>query len=133
MAQAHAVNAFGAAHIGRAETGNGNGLVSRQAARHAGDPQHLVAGLLHHAVGELVQLREFGQGGGSVQMGTGHQFDLRLAEVGGDVRVREGRAQRRRVRRQGQTATGLGAQAFFFDTPTHTQQPGGCQVSQKTA
>ena len=46
---------------------------------------------------------------------AGDQLQLRLAVVGGDVRVRQGRPQRQRVRGQGQLAIAIDAQAFAFD------------------
>lgn len=111
--QAHAVNAFGTPDVGRAKAGDRNGLIGRQAAGHARHPQHLVADVLHGAVGELVDLRELFERGLHVLMRTGDQLDLRFAEVSGNAGMRQGRTQGCRMRCQRQAAAGLGAQAFF--------------------
>ena len=127
MRQAHAVNALGPADIGRAEAGNRNGFIGRQAAGHARHPEHFVAVFLQRLVGELVQLCELFKRGFGAGMGAGDQFDLRLAEVGGDAGMRQGRTQGGRMRRQRQRAAGLRPQAFFFKAPAHALELLGCQ------
>ena len=87
VAQAHAVHTLGAAHVGAAITAQRNSLVGGQATGHARHPQHFVAQRLQAAVGELVQCGQLGQHGLGVFVGAGDQLHLRLAEVGGDVRV----------------------------------------------
>ena len=74
-----------------------------------------------------MNLRQFVKHGINASVNASHQFHLRLAEVGGDTGVRQGRTQCCRVRCQRQSARSLGTQAFFFDTTAHTQQPLGCQ------
>jgi hypothetical protein len=66
-------------------------------------------------VHELVDLGQLVQALLHAQVRAGDELQLRLAVVGGDVRVRERRAQRQRVRREGQAAGGQHAQAFFLD------------------
>ena len=66
----------------------------------------------------------FLQRGLDVLMRPRDQLDLRLAEVGGDAGVREGRAEGRRVRRERQAAARLGAQAFFFNAAAHALELG---------
>ena len=48
-------------------------------------------------------------------MHAGDELKPRLAEVGGDARVRQRRAEGRGMGRQRKAAIGLGAQAFFLD------------------
>ena len=122
VAQAHAIHTFGPPDVGAAVAPDGNGLVGGQAAGHAGHPQHLVAQVAQAAVGELVQRGEFVQHGLHLLVGAGDQLDLRLAEVGGDMRVGQRRAQRRRVRGERQHAGGGGAQAFLFHAAPHAAQ-----------
>jgi hypothetical protein len=45
---------------------------------------------------------------------AGDQLELRLAEVGGDVRMRQRRAELGRMRRESERAVGLDAQALFL-------------------
>ena len=118
--QAHAVHAFGAAHVRRAIPADGNVLVGRQVTGHAGDPQHLVG---QRAVSELVDLQQLFQAGLGCGMYAGDQLQLRFAVVGGDVRMRQRRAQRLRMRRHGQPAFRRGAQAFLFDAAAYALQP----------
>ncbi|MOA38557.1 hypothetical protein D3C78_1602540 [compost metagenome] len=55
-------------------------------------------------------------------MGAGDQLDLRLAVIGGDLGMREGRAQGDRVRRQRQTAGWQYAQSFLLDAAAYLRQ-----------
>ena len=119
VAQPHAVDTLGAPHVGRPIAPNRNGLVGGQPARHAGGPHHFIATglarLVEHTGRVLVHLRQLGQTGIHTAVHPGDQLQLRLAVVGGDVGMGERTAQRGRVRRQGELAVGLGAQAFFFE------------------
>jgi hypothetical protein len=53
------------------------------------------------------------------------EFELRFAEVGRDVRMRERGAQRQRMRRQRELAVGQRAQAFLLDAAAHAFQSCG--------
>ncbi len=119
IAQAHAVHALRAADVRAAVVADRNRLVGRQSAGHAGHPQHLAAGVAQHAVDVLVDLRQFRQARLGIRVHAGDQLELRLAVVGGDVRMRQRRAQRRRVRRECQRAAGLHAQALLLDAAAH--------------
>ncbi len=120
--QAHAVDALGAAHVGGAETRQGNGLVRGQSAGHAGDPQHL-AGLRQGAQHELVDLGQLVEALLHRTARAGDEFDLRLAVVGRDVRMRERGTQCCRMRRERQPALGQHAQALLLDAAAHARQP----------
>jgi hypothetical protein len=61
-----------------------------------------------------MDLGEFLQAWFDAIMNPGDQFELRFAEIGGDVGVAERRAEGRRMRRIGKHAVGPDAQAFFF-------------------
>ena len=115
--QAHAVHAFGAPHVGAAKARNRNGFVNRQPARHAGRPQPLLPLRRQRAVHELVDFGQLSQASADGGVRPGNQLNLRFAVIGGDVRVRQRRAQRHRMRRQRQVARRLHAQALFFNTP----------------
>ena len=122
VAQARAVDALRQADVGAAVAADRNGGVGRQAAGHAGDPHHFVAGFAKRLHDELVDLRQLFQTRLDARVHPGDELELRLAEVGGDVRVRERRAERRRVRRQREFTAGLRAQAFFFDAASDRLQ-----------
>ncbi len=117
--QAHAVHALGAAHVGAAVARQRDGLVGGQAAGHAGQPHRLFAGGGQGAVGELVHLAQLGQAGVDVGMHAGDQLQLRFAEVGRDVRMRERAAQRSRMGREGQLAIRERTQTFPLDATAH--------------
>ena len=126
VAQAHAVDALGPAHIAAAVAAQRNRLVGGQAAGHAAHPQLLVTGLAAHgAVGGLVDLGQLGQGSVHAGLHAGDQFQLALAVIGGDVRMRQRRSQRRRMRRERQPAARQGTQAFFLDAAADAGQ--ACQ------
>jgi hypothetical protein len=127
VAEAHAIDALGAAHVRRSVAADRNRLVGRQPARHAPDPQKLVADL---AVDELVGLGQFGQAARHVRVHAGDELELRFAEVGRDVRVGERRPERCRMRRQREPAAGLHTQALFFDAAANSLQLGRRQVPQ---
>ena len=130
VAQAHAVDALGAAHVRRAVAADRNGLVGRQAAGHARDPHALVAELVEHAVGELVDPGQLVERGLGVAVHARDQLELRLAEVGRDVRMGQRRAERERMGRQRELAVGQRAQAFLLDAAPHALQPPGRERTQ---
>ena len=123
----HAVDALGAADVGRAVDAERDRLVGRQPAGHRADPQHLVA---EGAIDELVDLRQLRQAGLGVRVHAGDQLELRLAEIGRDVRVRQRRTERRRMRRQRERAARLRAQAFLLDAAPDAQQGVGREPAQ---
>src|SRR2546426_115707 len=90
----------------RARRGRGAEQVDRQPgmAPEVADPGELLQAGLHAAVH------------------AGDQLELRLAEIGGDVRVRERRAERRRVRRLRKRAVGTHAQALLLDAAVHSPE-----------
>ena len=122
VAQTHAVHALGAAHVGIAVAAERNGFIGRQAAGHAGHPQHFVAMARQHTVHLLVDARELVQAGIGTGVRPRNQLDLRFAEVGGDVRVCERRAQLPGMRRERQLAVRQRAQAFLFHAAQHARQ-----------
>ena len=113
MREAIAVYGLGAPEVGVAVLSERNVIVGRQAARHAGAPQQFVA---HVAVDNLVDFGELGETGVNARVHAGDQFQLGLAEIGGDVRVRERRAEPGRMRRIREHAVRTDAQAFLFDS-----------------
>jgi len=122
VAQPHAVHAFGAAYVAGAVAPQRNGFVSGQATRHAGCPQHLVTLRTQAAHGVLVNLAQLRQARLDAVMHAGDEFELRLAVVGGDVRMGQRTAQRGGVRRERQLSVGPRAQAFFFKATAHAAQ-----------
>ena len=127
MAQATAVHGLGLRHIRRTILAQRNFVIARQATWHARHPQPLIA---HGAQGELLHIGQLLQANIGVGMHTGDQFHLGFAEIGGDMGVREGRAQRLGVRGHGQHAAGQGAQAFFFHAAADSAQAFCCQGAQ---
>jgi hypothetical protein len=69
-----------------------------------------------------VHLRQLGQAFLNPRMHAGDQLQLRFAVIRGDVRVRQRRAQRRRVRGQCQAAIGQRTQAFLLDPAAYALQ-----------
>src|SRR5512134_3907325 len=59
-------------------------------------------------------------------MHAGDELELRFAEVGRDARMREGRAEPRRMRSHGERAFGPNPQTFLFD-PAHRDEQSGRQ------
>ena len=120
--EAGAVDGLRLADIGAAVAADGNGVVRGQPARHARAPQQLVADLPVDRLVDRGQLLEAALHAG---VHAGDQLELRLAEIGGDVRVGERRAEPRRVRRRGERAVGPHAQALLLDAaPDPVQRPG---------
>jgi hypothetical protein len=99
-------------------------LVGRQVAGHARGPQHLLADRAHR---ELVDLGQLLQAAVGIGMHAGDQLELALAEVGGDVRMGERRAERYRMRREGERAVGAHAQAFLLDAAAQVAEGAGGQ------
>ncbi len=62
------------------------------------------------------------QDAGHVRVDAGDQLELRLAEIGGDVRVRQRRSERRGMRRQRERAVRPRAQALLLDAAAHAAQ-----------
>ncbi|MNJ68457.1 hypothetical protein D3C77_647090 [compost metagenome] len=62
-----------------------------------------------------VGIGQFGQQRVHIRVRAGDQFQQRLGIVGGDVFVGQRRTQAGRVRRAGQDALFVHAQAFFFN------------------
>ena len=91
VTQSQAVDAFGAPHIGGAILADRNRVVLWQSARHAGDPQHFFP---ECPLGKGVHLHQFIDTTSHIGMHSGNQLHLRFTEIGGDVRVRQRRAQR---------------------------------------
>jgi hypothetical protein len=120
VAQAHAVDALGAADVAAAVGADGNVLVGRQSAGHAAHPQRLVA---DRAVDELVDLGQLAFAAAHVGVRAGDQLELRLAVVGGDARVGQCRTQGLGVRGQRQAVERAHAQAFLLDAAAHGAQP----------
>ena len=77
------------------------------------------------AVDEAVDVAQLLQAGLRRQMDTGDQLELRFAEIGGDVRMRQRRAQAGRMRGQRERAVRANAQAFFFDPASECHQGRG--------
>ena len=119
--QALPVDGLGAADEGAAVLADGNVTVRRQRTGHAGAPEPLAVDV---GQGFLVNAGEFGQAGVDAVVDAGDEFDLGLTEIGGDVRVREGGAQRTGMRPHGQLAIGSGPQAFLLQATGDATQ--GC-------
>ena len=84
-------------------------LVGRQFAGHGLAPQQFVAQVL---VGKAVDGVELVQRGGDIGLGRGDEFQQRFGIVGGNLRVRQRRAQGQRMRRLCQHPLGRDAQGF---------------------
>ena len=125
VAQAHAVDAFRAPGIGRAIACQRNGFIGRQAAGHAGHPEHLVAGLLQAVVDMLVHLDQLVQALRHAELRARDQLDLRFAVIGGDVRMRQRRTQGARMRCQRQPSRRQCTQSFLFDAAADLRQAFG--------
>jgi len=117
--EAGAVDALGLADVRRAVAADRDAVAVGQRARQARRPQPLVADGAQH---DLVQLDQLVQAGFDRVVRAGHQLGLRLAEVGGDARMRQRRAEGRRMRRQRQLPVGTHAQAFLLDAAAHAAQ-----------
>ena len=123
LTQTHAVDALQAADIRFAIAAERDCLVGGQSARHAVDPQALcLNGCAQRLIHRLVQLGQLLQAGLDPGMHAGDQLDLRLAIVGGDMRMRQRRTQRQRVWCQRQHAVGQRTQAFLFDAAANPAQ-----------
>ena len=89
-------------------------VVGRQQAGHAGRPEHLLADV---AADHLVDFRQLLQAAGNVPVDARDQFDLGFAEVGGDVRMGQGRAEAGGMRVPSQRPVGQGAKALLLQPP----------------
>ena len=129
--QAHAVHTLGAADVAVAVAAQRDVLVGRQAAGHAGHPELFAPFRGQRAVDELVGVGELVHAILHAGVNAGDQLQLAFAVIGGDVRVRQRRAQGQRMWRQRQAAaTGQGAQAFLFDATADAEQSLGGQAAQ---
>ena len=128
--QPHAIDALGAAHVAGAVVAQRNHFIRRQLAGHTAGPQHLIAQRRHFGIHHLVNLPQLIQASLHAAMRARDQLRLRLAEIRGDVRVRERRAKRRRMRRERQRAIWRSAQAFFLQPAPHARQGLGRQGRQ---
>ena len=88
MAEANAVDRLRTARVGRAEAGNWNGIFVAEQAGHAGRPKLLAANV---GVDETVDVRKFRQRRRGAVVDAGNEFQLRFAEIRGDVGVRQRR------------------------------------------
>ncbi len=113
MREALAVHGLGFADVGAAVLTEGNVVIGGQSAGHAGAPQHLVADV---PVDDLMDRGEFIEARVHAGVDAGDQLELGFAEIRGDVRMGERRAERRRVRRIGKRAVRPDAKAFLFDS-----------------
>ncbi len=127
MAQPHAIDRLGLAHVGLAVLAQRDLVVGRQRAGHAAHPHHLVA---ERAVDGLVHLRQFGLGRLGAAVHAGDQLELSLAEVGGDVRVRQRGAECARMRGGGERARLRHAQAFLLHASPDAVQASRAQCLQ---
>ena len=95
MTEACAVDTLHARQVGSSVAGDRDVLVNRQSAGHARRPERLFANFTQDLLVQLSKLRHAGVDGA---VRASDQFDLRLAEVGSDVRMAQRRAQCCRVR-----------------------------------
>jgi hypothetical protein len=77
-----------------------------------------------------VDLRQLVDTGLRAGVHAGDELELRLAEIGRDVRVSQCRAERGRVRRERQAAVGQRAQAFLLHAAAHLAQARIGQIAQ---
>jgi hypothetical protein len=124
VGQAPAVDGLGLADVGCAVLTQGDLRIGRQGAGHGAHPHQLGADVL---VDKAVDIAQLSQGLGHAGVHAGDEFQLRFAEIGGDVRVRQGRAQSARVGRHGIAAARAHPKAFFLDAALHAQQALGAQ------
>jgi hypothetical protein len=121
----HAVDGLRAADVGAAVAAQRNLVVGRQLARHARAPEDLVAiPLRQRAVDHLVDEGELLQHRVDARARPGDELKLTLAEIRGDVRMRERRAERGRMRRGRERSVGTRAQALLLDAAAHGRYRG---------
>ncbi len=125
--QALAIDGLGAPDVGGAVAADRNRVVARQIARHRARPHQLVARIARRiardgAVDHLVDLGQLLEAGVEALVRAGDELELRLAEIGGDVRMRERRAERLRMRKRRERAVGAHAQALLLDTAADALQ-----------
>ncbi len=119
MTEACAVDTLHARQVGSSVAGDRDVLVNRQYAGHARSPERLFANLTQDVLVQLSKLRHAGFDG---TVRASDQFDLRLAEVGCDVRMAQRRAQCCRVRCHHQCAAWIDPQAFLLDAAANALQ-----------
>src|SRR5580704_19029223 len=104
MCKAGAIHCLGTADIGSSIAADRDSVVCRQTAGHARTPKELVAdGAIH----DLMNFGELLQAGLGTGVHTGNELELRLAEIGSDVRMAERGAERGRMRGRGERSVGL--------------------------
>src|SRR6185369_16157873 len=131
MREAHAVDRLHAPDVGGAVVAERDLVVGRQVARHAGAPQELRAAVAAEGlVDGLVNARELAQAALHLRMHAGDELELRLAEIGRDVRMSERRAERGRMRGSRELAVGPHAQAFLLDAAADLPERGRSERSQ---
>jgi hypothetical protein len=127
ICQSGPVDELRAADIRSAITTDRDVLFQRQVARHARVPDYLAADV---TIDELVQRLQLRKARLDAGMRIGHQFQLRFAEVRRDVRMRQRRAQRGRMRRRGERAVFADAQPFLLDAAAQPGEDGGRQCGE---
>jgi len=112
MRQALPVDGLRAPEVRPSVARERNLVVRRQPAGHARAPQDFAVEM---PIDELMQFGQLAHAGVGVDVHAGDQLDLRLAEVGGDVRMRQRGTERDRMRLLRQVPVGPRAQAFLLD------------------
>ncbi len=116
--QAAAVHVFQHAQVGLAVPGDFDVCLARQLAGHGLAPQQFATEL---AVGVAVDAVQLFQRGGDVAFGRGDELQQGFGVIGGDLRMRQGAAQRRRMRGRGQVAIRFNPQGFSLDAAQAAQ------------
>ena len=111
--EARAIDGLGTADVGGPVAADGNRSLRRKLAGHARAPQQLIA---DRPIDDLVNFRDFRDARIGAGVYAGNELELRLAEVGRDVRVLERRAERCRMRSRRERSVGPHAQALLFDS-----------------
>ena len=121
------IDRFCATHVRAAVTADRDGIIARQPAGHARAPHHLVVDV---AIDDLVYAGELFDAGFDPGVHAGDQFQLGFAEVGGDVRMAERRAESGGVRIRCECPVRPHSQAFLLDAATDVPQRGGPERAQ---
>ena len=127
VGEADAVNRLGAADVRAAVAPDGDRVVAGQAAGHARAPEHFVADA---AIDDLVDAPELFEAGLDVRVHAGDQLELRFAEIGGDMRMRQRRTERARMRVGGERPVGQHAQALLLDAAAYVPERVGAERAQ---
>ena len=128
QAQAFTVGGFHPGRVGVAVVGNGDVLVVAHHAGHGAGPHSLALQLSGR---EAVNVAQEAQGKRRVLRWRRDEFEQRLGVVSGDPGVRQLGAQRRRVRRFGQLAGGVHAQALALVAAGNAAQDLGLTALKK--